>query len=254
MAHLKLENVGVEFAIYQSSARSLKTAILQSVGGVIGASSDSGRTVVRALHDVNLEIRRGDRVALIGHNGAGKTTLLRTMAGIYRPTRGQLVAEGRRVPLFDVGLGFDSDASGYENIVLRGLLMGVSRREIESKVDSIAAFSGLGKFLELPVRTYSSGMAMRLIFSIATSIDADILLMDEWIAAGDEAFLSQADKRLHELIDRSHILVFASHAVNLLQATCRRAVVLEGGSIVFDGPLEEALQRYSKRAPAPREA
>lgn len=248
MTYLKLENISVEFALYQSSARSFKRALLRTaVGGGIGKAEDSGRLVVKALHGIDLDLREGDKLAIIGHNGAGKTTLLRVMAGIYFPTRGRVRSEGLRVPLFDIHSGFDDEATGYENIVLRGLLMGFKRVEIEKRVEEIANFSGLGDFLDLPVRTYSSGMLLRLLFSISTSSPADILLMDEWVATGDQAFIEKANQRLHEFVNRSHILVFASHNPELLRQVCNRAVLLEGGAIKLSGPVDEVLNAYSER-------
>lgn len=247
-SHLRLDRVGVEFAIYQASARQLKKTLLRTaVGGFIRTSEESGRIVVRALQDITADIASGERVALLGSNGAGKTTLLRAMAGIYSPSTGSVSVSGRRMPLISIGLGLDEEASGYENILLRGLLIGLKRSEIERKVDDIAAFSELGDFLDLPIRTYSSGMILRLMFSIATSVDTDILLMDEWLATGDRDFVGKANDRLHKLIDRSHILIFASHNLDLLKKLCHRGLVLEGGRIVFDGPVSEAIARYAER-------
>ena len=246
MPYMMLEDVGIDFPIYQASARLLRKTLFRSaVGGFIGTSEGTGRVVVRALNGITLDIQSGDRVALLGHNGAGKTTLLRCMSGIYRPTSGRLSMRGRRVPLFDIGLGFDEEASGYENILLRGLLMGLTRSEIENRIEDIAAFSGLGDFLDLPVRTYSSGMGLRLLFSLATSVNADILLMDEWIATGDQEFVAKANRRLRGLVDRSHILVLASHDLGLLESVCTRAVLLESGRIAFEGPVKEAIERYT---------
>ena len=243
MPHLTLKDIGIEFPIYQKSARQLRKALFRTaVGGFIGASDKTGRVVVRALSEINLDIKSGERVALLGPNGAGKTTLLRCMAGIYYPTVGRLDASGRVVPLFDINLGFDEEATGYENILLRGLLMGLTRAEVEKKSDDIASFSGLGDFLDFPVRTYSSGMGLRQLFSLATSVDAEILLLDEWIAAGDREFLARADRRLRDMIDRSHILVFASHNFPLVETLCTRAVVLESGRMTFDGPVKEAIK------------
>lgn len=246
MPHLLLKNIGIEFPIYQKAGRQLRKALFRTaVGGFIGASDKTGRVVVRALSDINLTIRSGERVALLGANGAGKTTLLRCMAGIYHPTAGRLDTSGRLVPLFDIKLGFDEEATGYENILLRGLLMGLTRSEVERKIDDIASFSGLGDFLDFPVRTYSSGMGLRLLFSLATSVDAEVLLLDEWIAAGDREFISRADRRLRDMIDRSHILVFASHNFPLVESLCTRAIVLESGRMTFDGPIKEAVQRIA---------
>jgi len=245
MPRLTLDSINVDFTIYQMSARSWRQTLFRAaVGGVVGTSETSGRVVVKALQDISLELRSGCRLALMGHNGAGKTTLLRTLAGIYHPTAGRIEVEGRRVPLFDIGLGLDEEATGYENIKLRGLLLGFNNEQIEYKMQEIADFSGLGNFLDLPVRTYSSGMMMRLMFSIAVSIEAEILLMDEWIAAGDQDFIQHANDRLNALIDRSHILVFASHNTDLLQSLCNRALVLDGGRIVFDGPIKAGVAHY----------
>ncbi len=250
-SHIRLDQVIIDFTIYQASARLLKKTLLHTaVGGFIRASERSKHVSVRALQDINLTIGSGERVALLGHNGAGKTTMLRAMAGIYAPTSGSVSVSGRRMPLFDLGLGLDEDATGYENILLRGMLIGLKRAYIEDNIADIANFSGLGDFLDLPIRTYSSGMVLRLLFSIATSIEADILLMDEWLGSGDRDFLAKADHRLHELIDRSHILIFASHNLELLESLCNRGLVLEGGRIVFDGAVKEAVAVYSKQAPS----
>jgi ABC-type polysaccharide/polyol phosphate transport system ATPase subunit len=247
-SYIQLDHVGIEFKIYQTSARHLKKSLLRTaVGGFIGKSEQSGQVVIRALQDISFAVKSGERVALLGHNGAGKTTLLRALAGIYAPALGNLQVSGRVMPLFDLGLGLDEDASGYENILLRGLLIGLKRSDIEKKVDDIASFSGLGDFLDLPIRTYSSGMMLRLMFSIATSLEAEILLMDEWLGSGDLDFVNKANERLHKLIDRSHILIFASHSLGLMESLCSRGILLEGGRIMFDGPIEEAVAIYSKK-------
>ena len=154
--------------------------------------------------------------------------------------------KGRRVPLFDISLGADEEATGRENIVLRGLLMGLTRPEIEERIDEICDFSELGDFLDLPTKTYSSGMMLRLLFSIATSLGSEILLMDEWIAAGDEKFLARANERLHALVKRSNILVLASHSAELLRSICNRAVLLNAGGILATGPVDEILDRYRR--------
>lgn len=251
MAYLRLRNISVEFPLYQSPARSLKRALLRAtVGGSIVRAGDSDRLVVKGLRNISLDLREGDRLALVGHNGAGKTTLLRTMAGIYHPHEGEVLRQGTPIPLFDIHAGFDDEATGYENILLRGLLLGYTRADIERRMSSIAEFSGLGDFLDLPVRTYSAGMMVRLLFSIATSGPADILLMDEWIAAGDQDFIDKANKRLQEYINEAQILVLASHNPELLRAICNRAVLLEAGSIIREGSVEEILGAYAHRGAA----
>jgi ABC-type polysaccharide/polyol phosphate transport system ATPase subunit len=251
MTKIELANVGVEFPLYQARAMSLKrTAIRATIGGLIGTSGETGRTSVHALQSINLKINAGDRVALLGHNGAGKTTLLRVLAGIYHPSMGTVDVTGRRIPLFDIGFGLDDEATGYENILLRGLLIGASRKEIESRAAEIADFTGLGDFLDMPLRTYSSGMLIRLLFAIATSVSGDILLMDEWLSAGDKDFIEQANVRLHRLVDRAHVLVLASHDMGLLRQICTRGVWMEAGRIRMDGPIADVLERYNRETTA----
>jgi ABC-2 type transport system ATP-binding protein/lipopolysaccharide transport system ATP-binding protein len=203
--------------------------------------------VVQALNEIDLELTTGDRLALIGHNGAGKSTILRTMAGIYQPTHGRVTVEGKVAPLLDIWSGMDYNASGYENIELRGLCLGMSRREIRRKFDEIADFAELGQFLSLPIRTYSAGMITRLALSISTAIEADVLLIDESVGAGDAAFLEKAATRIQGAIERSGLLVFSCHADNLARAFCNKAVLLEHGRAVFQGSVDETLQTYYRR-------
>jgi ABC-type polysaccharide/polyol phosphate transport system ATPase subunit len=244
--HINLKNVSIEFPIYGGASRSLKkAAVAAAVGGLLGRDK-GGETfsIVKALTDVSLSLKEGDRLALVGHNGAGKTTLLRAMAGIYRPVRGRISVSGRRVPLFDIGIGISEEATGYENIFLRGILLGLSRKEIDDRVDSIAEFSGLGDYLNLPVRIYSSGMLLRLMFSIATSTEPEILLMDEWLSAGDSAFMEQANKRMTSLVEKAGVLVLASHNPTLLRDVCNRAVLMKAGSVVEEGSVDAILTKY----------
>jgi ABC-type polysaccharide/polyol phosphate transport system ATPase subunit len=246
MIRLTLEAVSLDFPVYQSSSRSIrKFALRTGVGGRISIGP-SAVPVVQALRDINLDLKPGDRLGLVGHNGAGKTTLLRVLAGIYHPLVGTVRCQGKRMPLTDIQVGYDDEATGYEMILLRGLLMGLTRAEIEARVAEIAEFSELGDFLELPIRTYSSGMILRLFFSIATSIQADILLMDEWIAAGDEAFIKKANERLQSVVDRARILVIASHSRDLLSRLCTRGLLLAAGRVVCDGSLEDAFRAYDR--------
>jgi ABC-2 type transport system ATP-binding protein len=247
MESITLQDVGVDFVLYHGSSRSLKKSFMRTtVGGLIGNRPQDDRTVVRALNHISLSLKTGDRLALIGQNGAGKSTLLRVLAGIYQPTAGKIAVEGRRVPLFDIALGADEEATGRENIVLRGLLMGLTRAEIDERIDEIGEFSELGDFLDLPCKTYSSGMMLRLLFSIATSLGGEILLMDEWIAAGDEKFLARANQRLRSLVERSSILVLASHSTELLRSICNRAVLLNAGGVVGTGTVDEMLDLYRR--------
>lgn len=244
MTSIELEGVGVSFPIYGGSARSLKNRLVSgATGGRIG-SDRRARTCVEALGGITLSVRHGERVALVGHNGAGKTTLLRVLAGIYPPLAGRIRIEGRIAPIFDIGLGMDPDATGYDNIRIRGLYLGLSRRDIEARIGEIAAFTELGSFLDMPMRTYSAGMQTRLAFAVSTSVDPEILLLDEGIGAGDASFMERANARLRSFVERSGILVLASHDDGLIARLCRRAVRLEHGRIVDDGPLDEVMDRF----------
>ncbi|MBU4183479.1 MAG: sugar ABC transporter ATP-binding protein [Burkholderiales bacterium RIFCSPHIGHO2_02_FULL_66_10] len=236
----------VEFPIFENSHRSLKKKVLHlTTGGTIG--NDAGNhPVVCALDALDFEFKDGDRVGLVGHNGSGKTTLLRVLSGIYSPTRGQLKIKGKTASLLDVSTGVDPDATGFENIYLRGIMNGFKPSMIRSKIDEIADFTELGEYLNLPVRTYSSGMMLRLTFAISTSIQADILLMDEWLSVGDADFREKAAKRLKALVDNASILVIASHNPELIDNVCNKKLQLEHGKIVAS----EVLGQASNPAPA----
>ncbi len=237
MAHISAKGVCVEFPIWSPSRRSLKSAVLRATTGGRLARETSTWVVIQALNELSFEFSRGDRVGLVGHNGSGKTTLLRVLTGIYEPVRGQLDVTGRISSLLDLSLGMDHEATGYENIVLRGVLMGLSPSAIEGKVDEIAEFSELGDYLSMPIRTYSSGMLLRLAFSVSTSIAPEILLLDEWLSVGDAGFREKAEQRLLELIESSAIVVLASHDVNLIRRFCSRTLRLEHGRIVSEEPV-----------------
>ena len=202
-----------------------------ATGGRIAAASKHV-TVVHALRGINLEIAAGDRVGLVGHNGSGKTSLLRMMAGIYEPTHGQIRVAGKLSSFINLGLGMDLEATGRENILLCGLMFGLGFDEVLRLTPSIGEFSGLGDFLDMPVRTYSSGMQMRLVFSIVTSVHAEVLLMDEWLSVGDAEFVVQAERRLREMVDKASILVIASHSQSVIDSLCNVVVMLEHGEIV----------------------
>ena len=229
---IELRNCSLDLPIYGTINRSLKgSAMASATGGKIAAASKNV-TVVQALKDVSLEIRAGDRVGIMGHNGAGKTSLLRMIAGIYEPTSGQMRVTGKISSFINLGLGMDLEASGRENILLCGLMFGMDFDEIIRLTPSIGEFSGLGDFLDMPVRTYSSGMTMRLVFSIVTSVHAEILLMDEWLSVGDADFVVLAEKRLLEMVDAASILVMASHSEDIVRSLCNVIVRLEHGHVV----------------------
>ena len=246
MASIRLENVSVSFPVYSAATRSLKNRLIQSAtGGQIRADAVSQRiSVVQALQDINLSLGSGDRLGLIGHNGAGKTTLLRVLGGIYEPNSGRVAVEGSTVPLFDIGLGMNQESTGYENIILRGLFLGLTRQRIRSMMDEIAEFTELGDFLNLPIRTYSAGMQMRLAFAVSTSVVPDILLLDEGIGAGDAAFLNKARDRLQRFTEQVSIIVLSSHSEELVRHMCSKALLMEHGQVVFAGPTDEVLERY----------
>ena len=228
-ASITCTDLTVRFPVYGVDAKSLKKSLARvvSVGGKLG--SHAGVADVTALQDVNLQLKAGDRLGLIGHNGSGKTTLLRTLSGAYEPDEGTVEVQGRIASLLDLSLGIDPQATGYDNIRLRGRIAGLSSREIEARMDEIAEFTGLGPFLAMPVKTYSAGMQGRLGFAAATAVDADVLLMDEWIAVGDAEFQKLAHKRLLKLVERAGILVLASHEVGLLKLYCNKVMRLESG-------------------------
>src|SRR5699024_8281249 len=196
------------------------------------------------LQDITLSLREGDRIGLVGHNGAGKSTLLRLLSGIYEPTRGAADIRGRVAPVFDLGIGMDPEISGYENIVIRGLFLGQSRKQMKAKMEEIADFTELGEYLSMPLRTYSTGMRIRLALGVVTSIEPEILLLDEGIGAVDAAFMAKARVRLEELVKRSGILVFASHSNDFLAQLCNTALWIDKGQIRAAGEVADVVGQY----------
>ena len=237
------EDAWVEFPIFDAKSRSLKKTFLGKAGGTIGRNT-SNVLVIEALKDITLSLRTGDRVGLVGHNGAGKSTLLRLLSGIYEPTRGKAIVNGRVAPIFDLGVGMDPEISGYENIIIRGLFLGETRKKMQSKIDEIAEFTELGQYLSMPLRTYSTGMRVRLAMGVVTSIDPEILLLDEGIGAVDAEFLKKAQVRLQKLVERSGILVFASHSTEFLARLCKTAIWIDHGSIKMMGEIEDVVRAY----------
>ncbi len=243
MAAIDLVQVGVDYPLYDSRARSLKQAITD-LGGRLSRSGDRGRIVVEALRNVTLSLRPGDRVGLIGRNGAGKSTLLKVLAGVYEPSLGRAEINGQVASIFSVTMGMDFEATGYENIVIRGVLLGMTFAEARSKIPEIEEFTELGEFLGLPMRSYSSGMVLRLAFAIATGAESDILLVDEVIGAGDTGFARKARERLESTIERAKIMVIATHDEGVVASMCTRAIVLSAGRVAFDGPTRDAIAFY----------
>jgi ABC-type polysaccharide/polyol phosphate transport system ATPase subunit len=222
MAHIKLDQASVEIPIYSNHNRSIKNSLLKKLtkDKVLPHS-------VKALDNITLDLKDGDRLGVMGPNGAGKSTLLRTLAGVYHPTSGSIDVSGSIASLIDISLGMDGEATGYENIRMRAIMMGMKLKQIKTIEEEIADFTELGKFLELPIRTYSNGMHMRLGFAVSTTVPADIILMDEWLSVGDSDFLIKAEKRLHDYIQKSSILVIASHSEDLIQKTTNQILRLE---------------------------
>jgi lipopolysaccharide transport system ATP-binding protein len=229
MALVDIQDLTIQFPVYGADHRSFKRQITGAVGGSLGRASPSAPALVRALSHINLRLEAGDRLGLIGHNGAGKTTLLRTIAGAYAPDEGSILVEGKIASLLEPQLGMDAFVTGLENIRLRGLLMGLTNKQIKERTEEIADFTGLGPFLDLPLKAYSAGMIGRLAFAVSTAVDADILLMDEWLGAGDANFRAQAHDRLMSLFANSKIVVLASHDMQLLRDLCNKFIVLKGG-------------------------
>ena len=249
MVSIDTYNACVDFPIFDAKSRSLKKAVMSSAGGKIGKNA-SNTVVVEALKDINLHLREGDRVGLVGHNGAGKSTLLRLLSGIYEPTRGVADVRGRVAPVFDLGVGMDPEISGYENIIIRGLFLGQSRKQMKAKMDEIAEFSELGEYLSMPLRTYSTGMRIRLALGVVTSIEPEILLLDEGLGAVDAAFMAKARSRLQELVKRSGILVFASHSNDFLAQLCDTAIWVDHGTLHQVGTVDDIVEAYEGKGAA----
>ena len=248
MASIRLESVTVVFPVYNTSTRSLKNRLLHhGTGGRIGRAAGN-RLCVRALDNVSLVFEHGERVGLVGCNGAGKTTLLRVLTGAYEPTRGRVWRRGRTASLLNVSLGIDPEATGYENIMLRGLFLGLMPEQVRERMDEIAAFTELGDYLAMPVHTYSIGMRLRLAFAVCTCFDPEILLMDEWLSVGDQTFVEKARRRLEDFVDRARILVIASQNLSLLERTCSTGILLDAGKVKACGPIQEVLREYRQAA------
>ena len=246
MTSLVLDNVFVDFTIY-GSQKSFRSALSQATGGLIRREgSHQQRVTVRALDNISLKLSHGDRLGLVGHNGAGKSTLLRVCAGVFAPTQGHVSIKGRVSPLFNISPGLDPDDTGYENILNCGLFLGMSREEIARKTSDIEKFTELGDYLSLPVRTYSSGMLVRLGFAIATAIDPEILVLDEGLGAGDARFAERAKQRVDALIERSSILILASHSDALIRSLCNKAILMHSGRIEKVGSVDEVIAAYHK--------
>ncbi len=236
MASILTDKLTLTYRLHQKLTLAPRDRRMPTGGHIEGA----GRTrFVRALDGVSFELKAGDRLGVVGPNGAGKSTLLKVLYGIYEPTAGKVGIEGRVDALFNITLGFRREATGRRNIVLRGLINGWSLDEIEAHMDEIIAFSELGDFIDMPLKAYSTGMAARLAFAVATSLEPEILIMDEWIGAGDQAFREKAKTRMNELAEKAGIIVLASHNHGLLKRTCNKILELDKGSMKAFLPAED---------------
>lgn len=244
MAHITFDNVSIEFPIFNATGRSLTSSILKvATGGKLDADPN-GRVLVKALTDISFLLREGDKVALLGHNGAGKSTMLRALSRVYVPTKGTAEIVGDIGSLIDISLGINPEATGRENVYIRAQLLGLTKREISEKYQEIVEFAELGDFMEMPVRTYSSGMHLRLAFAVSTVVRPEILLMDEWLSVGDADFQHRAEERLRGLVSDTKILAIATHSRELVESVCNRAIWLEHGQIKMDGTVSEVVPLY----------
>jgi len=244
MALIAFKNVSIEFPIFNATGRSLTSKILEAATGGKLDSDPNGRVLVRALSDLSFTFKEGERIGLVGANGAGKSTLLRALSGVYSPTKGDVQILGEIGSLIDIGLGINPEATGRENVFIRGQLLGLTKQQVSERYEEIVEFAELGDFMQMPVRTYSSGMQLRLAFSVSTIVRPEILLMDEWLSVGDENFRAKAESRLRSVVAETKILVLAAHDRKLLQKVCNRILWLDHGTLRMDGPAEEVISAY----------
>jgi lipopolysaccharide transport system ATP-binding protein len=238
-ASIRLDDVQLIYPIYSIRAQSLRHAMINlAVGGRL-LRGNNDVVHVNALEGVSFTLQDGDRLGLIGHNGAGKSTLLKVLAGVYEPTRGRIEVTGSMASMLDIGHGIDWDATGVDNIKIMSRLRGMRAAQINAQMDELIAFSELGAYADLPMKTYSAGMSARLVFTLATSFKSDILIMDEWLGAGDAQFIQKATDRMNELVGHARIMVLASHNFALLQATCNKVLVLDKGRMRYFGALAD---------------
>jgi lipopolysaccharide transport system ATP-binding protein len=246
--------VELDYPLYSVSARSLRSVAALAIGGTLMRNRSHSEVYVRALHGITFDLVSGDRLAIMGANGSGKSTLLRVLAGIYEPTRGQVTIKGKITSLLEIGAGLDPEATGARNIRLLASLRGYSPWRMTAKVNEIIDFSGLGHFANMPVKSYSSGMAARLLFAVATSFDHDVLLLEEWLSAGDENFVKQATERMLSVAEQSRVIVTATHSMALAEQLCNKVLYLDHGQPVFFGPITAYRQWYDLERQIPQAA
>jgi ABC-type polysaccharide/polyol phosphate transport system ATPase subunit len=251
MPRIELDRVSLTFRVRQQQGRmTLKEYLCRG----LFLRPAPARMEVRALRDVSLRVGAGERVGILGHNGAGKSTLLKLLAGIYSPTGGRRRVEGQVSSLFDISLGFEPEATGWENIYYRSYLQGETRRSVAGKIEAIAAFSELGEFLNMPVRYYSAGMMVRLAFSIATAVEPEVLLIDEVLSVGDMAFQDKARGRMREMMSSAKLAVVVSHDLGSLRNLCDRGVWMDHGRVRQEGPIDDVVEAYTQSVQGPPKA
>ena len=244
MSYIICKDVSLAYPIYDIDARSLKRGLVNIATGGRLENEGSGHLQVKALNNINFHLKKGDRLGLIGHNGAGKSTLLRVLSGVYEPQQGRVHVKGNISSLINVSVGMQPTLTGYENIRMRGFILGLSAEQIKFIISDIEEFTELGNFLSMPVKTYSSGMMIRLAFGLSTALIPDILLVDEVIGAGDAGFIEKAKNRMKSFVNKSNIMVLSSHSNDIIKQFCNRVLWLEHGNVKMFGDREEVLRVY----------
>ena len=240
---IKLDNICLDYFHYVKR-HTLKKTIIKSTLNLFGSKKEPAIKLNRALDGIDVHFQTGDRIALIGKNGSGKSTLLRVLSGIYHPTAGSLQIQGTVSSLLDISVGLNYDVTGYENIILMGILHGKTKKQMALKFEEIEEFTELKDYLKIPVRTYSTGMRLRLAFGIATCMESDIIIIDEVIGVGDHSFMEKAQKRLKNLVHKSQILILTSHSTQILHQFCNKALILHQGKCTFFGELQKGIDLY----------
>lgn len=253
MSHIICKEVSLSYPVYDIDARSLKRGLANIATGGLFANDQGNKVKVNALNNISFHLKKGDRLGLIGHNGAGKSTLLRMLSGVYEPLQGEVLVSGSISSLINVSVGMQPTLTGYENIHLRGLILGLNKAQIETITKDIEEFTELGNFLSMPVKTYSSGMMLRLAFGLSTALIPDILLVDEVIGTGDASFIDKAKNRMHQFVNRSNIMVLSSHSSDIIRQFCNRVLWLEHGSVKMLGDMDDVIGAYEAYVQAERE-
>ena len=238
---LRVEHVGMRFNLSKERVDSLKDYILKSITRQMKFDE------FWALKDINFTLEKGERIGILGTNGAGKSTLLKVIAGVFKPTEGSVVHKGKIVPLLELGAGFDKEYTGRENIYLYGAVLGFSKKFLDEKLDEIIEFSELGKFIDVPVKNYSSGMKSRLGFSVATLVEPDILILDEVLSVGDAKFRKKSEAKIMSMFDKGVTVLFVSHSLDQVKRLCNKAILLEKGKIISHGTIEEVSKVYEEK-------